>query len=200
MTRSLRLLCIGALLSLPEAALAHSPIKGINNFYNGMLHPLFVPAHLMLILTLGLLYGQQGLKEMQKPVAFFLLTTALGLIAAGFSTGVNLEVALLVCAASIGLLIAISPELSLFWFVTIGVSAGFLIGLDSAQDSLAGKEKMLSLFGSGVAVYFLLIYITAFVDRFQSRSWQKIGVRIVGSWVAASALLVLSLSLSQTQL
>jgi hypothetical protein len=60
---------------------------------------------------------------------------------------------------------------------------------------LTGKAKFFSLLGSGLGICFLFLYPLAFADYFGDRNWQKIGVRIVGSWVAASAILVLALSL-----
>ena len=43
-----------ALLLAPTAALAHSPIKDIGAFYGGLLHPLFIPPHVLLLGALGL--------------------------------------------------------------------------------------------------------------------------------------------------
>ena len=59
----LRLLGVSAGLSTisfaVNPALAHAPIEGIGAFYNGMLHPVLVPLHLVLIAGIGLLLGQQ---------------------------------------------------------------------------------------------------------------------------------------------
>lgn len=68
--------------------------------------------------------------------------------------------------------------------------------MDSGQETLSDKEKLVSLFGSGVGIYLLLLYPIALADYFNKKAWQKIGIRIIGSWVAASSLLVLTLSLS----
>ena len=45
-------------------------------------------------------------------------------------------------------------------------------------------------------IYLLLLYPIALADYFNKKAWQKIGIRIIGPWVAASSLLVLTLSLS----
>lgn len=39
-------------------AAAHSPIKGVGTFYSGLLHPALVPAHLLALIAVGLLIGQ----------------------------------------------------------------------------------------------------------------------------------------------
>ena len=195
-----RNLALALLLVLPDAAYAHMPIKGINNFYNGALHPVLVQSHLLLLLALGVYFGQQGPKENQKAIVVFLLATTLGLVAAGFSAGGNVEAILLVGAAIIGLLVAASLRLPVYLCAIIGAAAGFVIGLDSAQETLLGKEKMVSLFGTGVGIYMLMVYATGFTYYFSNKPWQKVGVRIIGSWVAASALLVLSLLFSPVKL
>ncbi len=189
--------CCFLLLFTPGLALAHSPIKGIDNFYNGILHPVFVPAHLLLLIAVGLFIGQQGLKKNQLAVAIFMGSTIIGLIMAWFSLADDMQVWLLTGAAIVGILTAINPVVGLFWCSFIAGLAGIVLGLDSTQETLLGKERMVALFGSGVGIYFLLLYPLGLADRFKNRHWQKTGIRVIGSWVAASSLLVLSLSLSQ---
>jgi len=179
-----------------EPVLAHSPIKGIGNFYNGLLHPILVPAHLLLLVAVGIFLGQQEPKKTELTLGIFAFATIAGLTAAWFSIGSELETFVLVLSATIGLLIAISPQISLLWYAVVALLAGFFLGIDSAQTELSGKEKFVTLFGSGVAIYFLSLYPVALTDSFNKKPWQKIAIRIIGSWVAASSLLVLALSLS----
>ena len=80
MTR-LHVAAVVVLSLLPAAAIAHSPIKGLDNFYAGFLHPLFVPAHLLPILVLGLLFGQQGPARLQTAIIVFLVAVVGGLAA-----------------------------------------------------------------------------------------------------------------------
>ena len=89
-----------------DPLLAHSPMKGMGNFYSGLLHPVFVPAHLLLLTVLGLFIGQKGLSANRLSFAVFLLTTVIGLIGAWFSVGGELEIALLSLSVIIGLLLA----------------------------------------------------------------------------------------------
>lgn len=193
-----RLTLFGLLaLAVAEPALAHSPIKGIGNFYNGFLHPILVPAHLLLLVAVGLFFGQQGPKKIESALGIFAIATILGLTAAWFSIGTEMETPILVLSAAIGLLIALSPELKMLWCALIALLAGFFLGIDSAQEELSGKIKFVTLFGSGVAIYFLSLYPMALADYFKKKTWQKIGIRILGSWVAASSLLVLALSISE---
>ena len=180
------------LLSVPGTSLAHSPIEGIGGLYNGLLHPVLVPAHLLLIIAVGLFLGQQGLKRVEIALGFFAGATVLGLTMAWFAVGEGMEVLVLILSAALGLLVAIKKQMALHWCAIIAVLAGFALGIDSTQENLLGNERFLALFGSGIAIYFLVLYPTSLADKFNEKDWQKIGIRILGSWVAASSLLVLA--------
>jgi hydrogenase/urease accessory protein HupE len=186
-------------LAAPAAAFAHTPIEGASSFQNGLLHPVFVPAHWLLLIATGLFLGQQGRKQNLPAVAVFLVSTIVGLVAAWFSVGGELEIVLIAGAAIVGLLIAASPVIGPYWCSLIAALTGFFVAMDSAQETLAGREKWLALFGSGVAIDLLLLYPLVLADYFRNKAWQRIGIRVVGSWVAASALLVLALSFSRSR-
>ena len=191
-------LLIASLLA-PGLAFAHSPIEGIDSFYNGLLHPLFVPAHLLLILGMGLFFGQKGTRETRFALAGYFAATAIGLGLAWFAVGGNVESYLLAGAALIGLLIAFDTPVARSMSFVIATFAGLFLGMDSTQEELFGKERLLSLFGSGIGIYFLLFYPMALAEHFNKKQWHRIGVRVLGSWISASALLVLALSLSPMQ-
>lgn len=117
---------------------------------------------------------------------FSLAAVVLGLGASWYSlAGATFEIVMLVIAAS--------PRIPLYWYVIIGAVAGFSLRL---EESLSGKEKFIGLFGSACGIYFFYIYPIAFSIYCSKKTWLQIGVRILGSWVAASALLVLALSMS----
>ncbi len=200
MTNSGKALVFWALLAIPQLGLAHSPIEGIDSFYSGLLHPVFVPAHLLLVIALGLYIGQRGVKDNQSAVLAFLVAVAIGLIAAWFSVGTNIEVLILSSAAFIGILIVASFAVNPYLCALIAALAGLLLGADSAQETLSGQDKFVTLFGSGLGLYLLLLYPMAAADVFHKKSWQRIGVRVFGSWIAASSLLVLALSYSASSM
>lgn len=199
MSRSLRTLFYATLLVTPTIACAHTPFKGINNFYNGLLHPVFIPAHVLLLSALGLFLGQQVPKENGIPLLMFLACTVVGLVIAGNFDGSELETIQLLGAAAIGLLIAISPRIPVFIRAIGSAMSALLIGADSGQAGLVGAPLLASLVGTGLGMCVFLLCTMSFAENFKARDWQKIGVRIMGSWIAASALLVLSLSLSATR-
>ncbi len=179
----------------PRLAQAHVPFAGLNDLYNGLLHPVVVPAHLLLLAAAGLFLGKQGSRVVPPAFLLFCLFTLCGLVATFFFTGGIGERYLLGIAAVVGLLIAANLRIPFFLCAIIAALTGLLLGLDSTQTELVGNAKFFSLLGSGLGICFLFLYPLAFADYFGDRNWQKIGVRIVGSWVAASSILVLALSL-----
>jgi hydrogenase/urease accessory protein HupE len=188
---------VGLALLVSDSALAHAPIEGIGNFYNGLLHPILIPAHLLLLVAIGLFIGQQGSEKVEATLASFALATIIGLTLSWFSIGIQAESLILILSTATGLLIAFNPQVKRPVAMIVGALTGFSLGIDSAQEMLSGQEKLASLFGSGIAIYFLALYPMALSSYFNKKTWQKIGVRIVGSWVAASSLLVLALAFSK---
>jgi len=193
MKQCTRTLLLAILFLLPAVALAHTPIKGLGIFYNGVLHPFFVPAHLLAILAVGLLFGRQGSDNIPVLTMGFIAATVFGLGMSGISISADLGAVLVVETALIGLLIAADFKLPLHWCLIIGAVVGVIIGLDSSQPYMTGKAKLITLFGTGVGVYLMVLYPMGFADYFNKKPWQLIGVRVLGSWLAASALMVLAL-------
>ena len=181
---------------VPEPALAHVPFEGLSDLYNGILHPVFVPAHLLLLIAAGLYLGKHGSKVIPAVLMVFILFTTAGLVAAGFSIGGEVESLLLGGSVILGILVSANFGVPTPLCLIVAALTGFTIGLDSAQEVLTGKAKIFSLIGSGFGICLLFLYPLAFADHFSDKNWQKIGIRIVGSWVAASSFLVLALSLS----
>jgi urease accessory protein len=181
---------------VPGTAFAHHPLAGFNYFIDGLIHPLFVSAHLLLLIALGLLYGQQGFEKCLSAIKVFTVTVAAGLAGSWFLTGVEIETLIIGGAVIVGLLVALRPILDRSWFMGIGAVCGMLLGFDSSQVALIGVDRVLALFGALVGIFLLLLHSIALAHYFNSRHWQRIGIRIIGSWVSASALLVFALSFS----
>ncbi|MDJ0738272.1 MAG: HupE/UreJ family protein [Gammaproteobacteria bacterium] len=187
----------GALCGLPLPAFAHSPIEGLDDFYIGLLHPLFVPAHLLGVLTLGVLVAQQGVQRVQSAVVAYFIMLVAGLATTLAELAPDVEVPLLAATALIGVLVAAAIELPRALLLVVGAVQGVLLGLDSAQPQLAGSGRLAALLGTAIAASLLMLYALAFAEWFSKRAWQRIGLRVAGSWAAASALLVLALAMAR---
>lgn len=195
MTPRLRAPCGVTILLTPSAALAHSPIRDIGNFYGGLLHPVLVPAQLLLLLALGLLLGQQAPAENKVPLLAFLICTVAGLVYAGLASGGELATAQLLGTTVFGLLVALHPKIPVTVRTVFSAFAALTVGADSGQAELTGAALFAALAGTGIGMTILLLCTMGMADYLQEKPWQKIGVRILGSWITTSALLVLSLSL-----
>lgn len=183
------------LISAP--ALAHSPTQGIGDFYNGILHPLVVPSHLLLLIASGLLFGQNGMHLHRVAFLIFIVATLLGLAGKWPVDAGGAEIFILSVAAIIGLFIAVNPNIRSYPVLILAGLAGFLIGVDSTEGDLAGRARLVMLIGTGLGIYLLISSAMVLADTFRTKPWQQIGLRVIGSWIAASSLLVLALSYSE---
>jgi hydrogenase/urease accessory protein HupE len=186
---------IASLLLVPSLALAHVPFEGFHNFYNGLLHPVFVPAHMMLILGVGAILGQGGLHHTQWALVVFWGAILLGLGLAWFWSPENLEITLLSFAAFAGGIMALARPLPLSLAVILCAGVGLFLGLDSIQESLQGAEKLVALLGSWVGISFFVLYPAILAGYSQKTTWSKLGLRVLGSWISAASLLVMALQL-----
>lgn len=185
-----------AVFFLPSLVHAHSPIEGIGRFYGGMLHPLLVPSHLLLLIGLGLWIGQQGLRHIEVGLLAFAAGLLPGLACAGLGYASPLPVPLLLApAAMMGLWVAAGWKLPREVIGVVALAAGLLIGLDSLPDAGSPRELALTLLGTGLGAGFLLVHEVALTE-FLQRPWQRIGVRILGSWVGAISIMVLALAVA----
>lgn len=170
----LRVIIFCLLLFSPGLLWAHTPIKNVASFYNGFLHPFLVPAHLLTVLALGFLFGQQGTDKAQSAIFVFLGTTVSGLLAIGlFNITPNVETLLLLTAIVLGLLVAFKREFPLPAYWVLAALTGLMLGLDSVQDAYSGKQKMAALLGSGVGIYLGLLYAAVFAQRLQNSTGNR---------------------------
>lgn len=187
------------LLGASGAAQAHTPIQGIGNFYNGILHPLITPAHLLYLVALGLLMGQAGLQRLGAPMGVFAISMAAGLVVNGaaIATVDNPEKILLTGIVLNGVLAMLAFDLRITLLLLSAGVGGMLIGLDSTPDGLSGNARYAMLLGSALGANFCLLYIATLAGYFQ-KPWQRIGTRVMASWVTASSLLVIALSFANS--
>jgi urease accessory protein len=178
-----------------SAALAHPPPLGVTGFTGGLIHPLFVPAHAMALVGLGLLIAQQGFGRSVAAAAAIGLVAGLGALWLAFVPRLAAE-AVLVCAALAGLALAWGrawpePEARVLALV-----AGFAIGLDSPPEVVSLSVANRMLLGTGIGATALLLLAVFAGQRLAGADaplWRRTGIRVIGSWIAAAAALVLAL-------
>jgi urease accessory protein len=180
-------------LAWPGRALAHSLSASVGDFYGGLLHPATALDLAPPLVALGLLAGQNGKPAARRmllvlPIAF-ILGTGLGgaLLPPAHLATVNAASFVL-----LGLLLAVDAALPSELLLGLGAALGLCNGLANGSGMAGGSDPVLFLLGSGLAGLGAILLPSAVVVSL-APGWQRIGVRIVGSWLAAVGAMVLAL-------
>jgi len=183
-----------AMILCAAPAEAHLNSTGMGPIYDGLMHFLMSPEDLVPALALALLAGLRGAAYGRRasftlPVAW-LVGSLLGLTAAP-TTGSSFLSSL--WFVILGGLVIADAELSLSAVTALaallGLVHGYLNGTGMGQSGLA----VVALLGLTSAVFVLIILAAAFVVQLRAH-WARIAVRVAGSWIAASGLLMLGWS------
>jgi hypothetical protein len=173
-------------------AFAHSPIMGIGGVFGGVLHALLVPEHGLSLVALGLVLGRQEPATRHSGMLIYVAALACGLIAAALAIGEALAADILLVATGIlGLLIA-AAWMPPFLGLPLAAIAGLTVALDSRPEATSMAEVIRMLIGSGVGAA-LALAVVAEGSVFLKGNARFIVARVAGSWIAAIAILVLSL-------
>jgi len=163
----------------------------MTSFLGGLLHPLALPAHALALLALGLLIAQQSARLLL--LAAFVAGLIAGLVALAFAVAATSAGDILLATAALaGLLVALARPLPMPVSAPLAAIAGVALGLDSPPEVIILSAATVMLIGTGVGAC-LAVAIVAVGASYLTRDWQRIGIRILGSWIAASAILVLAL-------
>jgi urease accessory protein len=181
-----------AVLGQCDPALAHAPIEGLGGFYGGLLHPVLTPTHGLALLGLGLLIGQQPAGKRAVPQMLFAAALAAGLLALALAVGETAAGSVLLAGVALsGVLVAAAFRLPFQVLCPIAAAMGTAIGLDSPPEVISFQEAVVMLIGTGLGAVIALGLVVKGAAR-MARDWQQIGVRVLGSWTAASALLAIA--------
>ncbi|MEZ5477162.1 MAG: HupE/UreJ family protein [Thiolinea sp.] len=186
---ALLVLFTGLLCPLP--AFAHAPLQGFGSFVNGFLHPLLIPAQILVLLGLGLLVGRQGSEAIRRTLPVYMLSV-LGSVVLGLFYPLPLEWLLLAMALLLAAAVISGYFVPTWILVLAAVLSALLIGTDSLIADFSGRERYFALLGSVVGSSLLLIYVSGIAESLQILK-DGIVLRVLGSWIAASALMVLAL-------
>lgn len=183
---------LAALLLLGGTAQAHSPIPGVGVFYNGMLHPLLLPAHALVLVAVGLLCGQHAPRVSRAALPAFALALGAGLALPPPLSAPDAAIFLLGLGALAGAAVALGAPLRPLMTLLAAV-AGLAVGLDSRADA-PGPLPLPEAGGIWLGAVLAVVLVGGAAASL-TRAWQRIGLRALGSWIAAAAILVLMLSL-----
>jgi urease accessory protein len=161
-------------------------------FVDGLLNPLTTPAHMLTLLALALLLAQQP--QRSAVLLLFALALAAGFVAIVLAVETTpARTVLLAVAATLGVMVAAAwaPKLLAWLLATI---AGAALALDSPPQAVTIAEAYATLAGTTVGACAILVVVAPLAAHAKA-DWQRLGVRILGSWIAASAILVLAVQL-----
>jgi len=181
-------LCVGVLLR-PSDAAAHLVTTGMGPVYDGIGHLLLTPEDLVPVLALALFAGLRGAAQGRR--AMFLLPVA-WLVGGLVGLRVTAATAFPVPAVSfliLGALVAADLRLPANGVAVLAVVLGLVHGVLNGAALRQGAGG-LGLLGIMAALFVLVTLASAFVVSLE-RPWARIAVRVAGSWVAASGLLLL---------
>ncbi len=179
-------------LVLTTPAFAHAPIMGIGGISGGVLHALLIPEHGLSLLALGLVLGRQQQTTRRSGLLIFTAALVCGLAAAALTGEEPLAGDALVFAAGVlGLLVA-AAWMPASLGLPLAAVAGLTIALDSWPDGTSTAEAIRMLIGSGLGATVALAVVAEGSVLLRGHA-QFIVARVAGSWIAAIAILVLSL-------
>jgi hydrogenase/urease accessory protein HupE len=179
---------------IPARAEAHLNSTGMGPIYDGLMHFLISPEDLVPAFALALLAGLRGAAYGRRasftlPVAW-LAGSLFGLT--GAATGGSAVLSSL-WFLLLGGLVIVDAKIRLSAMTVLaallGVVHGYLNGTGMGQSGFA----VVALLGLISGVFVLIVLIAAFVVQLRAQ-WARIAVRVAGSWIAASGLLMLGWS------
>ncbi len=190
------ILLTGAIAS-PSAAWAHSPVPGIEGFYVGMLHPLTVPGHILLLSVVGLLLGFRGMNVARPAFAAFAASLAIGAL-----FGRSVPTAALTGWAPLAAVLLTAPVLFFSRAqgvaIFVGAVGGLVVGLGSLPEPGPMRAVAITLAGSLAGAPFMMLCIAAVAESIRQRlrsSWTDTIACVAAAWVTAIATLLLAVEL-----
>jgi urease accessory protein len=155
----------------------------------------FLPTHLLAVVALGLMIGQG--RRVPLDLALFALGLAAGSVAIAAATRETpAALVLLTVAVVAGILVVLAWTPPAVLAGSLALIAGVALALNTPPQALTIPAAIGEQIGTAIAALMTLALV-ACVAASADRPWQRIGVRIVGSWIAASAVLVLALRLAK---
>lgn len=173
----------------PSLAFAHLVTTGMGPVYDGIGHLLLTPEDLVPVFAIALYAGLRGVISGRRtmfllPVAWFIggiAGSAVGVIPSFPVPAISFLVLGILVAADLQM-----PSVAVMVLaIVIGLVHGFMNG--SALREGAGG---LGLLGIMIMLFVLVALVSAFVVSLR-KPWHRIAVRVAGSWIFASGLLML---------
>jgi len=180
----------GFVMLHPVPLYAHLNSTGLGPIYDGAAHLLMSPEDLVPVCAIALLAGLRGSRHSRVVLAALPVSWLLGGVAGvtfGHASSNSVAPAsLLILGALVAMDISVSLRIQAALAVTLGFVHGYVNG-SGVEPSVDGAQVLLGL----AAVLFVVVGLVAAFAIQSSQPWRRIAIRVLGSWVAATGLLML---------
>ena len=181
---------------MTSVLLLHNPIEGISSFYGGVLHPMLVPAQALLLVATAACLAQQGLDQLRRVLPWTLAALAAAIFLQPQFGWEPPQLLVLGLGILIGLSVAAQLRLPRAGSALFGMLCALAVGLGTDVEEIPAGEELLFQAGAALGAGFVLLCLAVWLES-AKRPWQQIVVRVLGSWAASAALIVLSWELTQ---
>ena len=174
---------------------AHLNSTGMGPIYDGLMHFLLSPEDFVAVLALALFAGLRGVTFGRRtlfvlPAAWFVGGLA-GLYSSTWSGSAVLSSLWILL---LGGLLAFNARPSLRVTTVLAALLGIYHGYSNGAGMGEPVTAAIALLGLSFAVFAVVALASAFVVQLQAQ-WARIAVRVAGSWITASGLLMLGWAL-----
>ncbi len=176
--------------------LADSVLPGASGFLDGLVHPLTVPAHGLLLVAIGLLISQAIPLRLRGEMIGVVAGAIVGSGASTILSGSELVGGILTAWTGVVSLVVVAdwPRARRARAVFATIGAG-LVALDSAPEGGGAGRGVLSLAGTTVAVVLVIANVAFYASLRPDRFWAHVGLRVIASWIAAAALMLVAFAM-----
>lgn len=178
-----------SLMLAPGAAEAHLVQTGLGPVYDGVAHFALSPEYCVPIVGVALYAGLRGKAQARSAIVLLPLCWLIGSLLGGIPGSHELNAPTWLILMLVGGFIAVEVPLSVpatgLFIAAIGLMLGFSSGMAMAQYGPLIRPA----FGSAVVTFVVTALAAAAANA--TIGWTRIAVRVIGSWIAASGLLLL---------
>ena len=187
----------GALLLIAAPAHAHLIETGMGPVYDGVSHFALTPEDIAPTLALALFAGLRGPAHGRRamlalPAAWF-VSGCFGLAAAGVTNDITLGALSWLPLLALGGLVAADVRVSVRITTALAIVLGLFLGFENGV-TMAPPGPGLSALTGVVICAFVVVTLTSALVASRDTQLMRTAARVIGSWIAASGVLLLGWS------